>query len=71
MVINITKPGLKQSLKPLFIFSQKYYSEENGSKFSLNEEVSPNGITHGGYGYLDKNGDLVYVEYEKDKSGSV
>ena len=50
---------------------QKYYGVDGSSTFSINEEISPNGITHGGYGYLDSNGDLVYIEYEKDPSGSV
>ena len=56
------------------VFQQKHYytkSDDGSNTFSINEELSPNGITHGGYGYLDQNGDLIYIEYEKDQNGLV
>ena len=40
--------------------------------FSINEELSPeSGKTYGSYGYIDKNGDLHYVEYTKNKDGTL
>ena len=40
--------------------------------FSVNEELSPEtGNTHGSYGYVDKKGDLHYVEYTKNKDGTL
>ena len=37
----------------------------------LDEEIAPDGVTHGGYGYVDDQGDLVYIEYEKNPRGQV
>lgn len=37
--------------------------------FELNEERGPDGATHGGYGFVDDNGDLQVVEYKRDKQG--
>ncbi len=39
------------------------------SAFQLKEEKGPDGATHGGYGYVDKEGDLHLVEYKKDREG--
>ena len=52
-------------------YFQNYKEEQNGLGFFLDEEVDPEGHTHGGYGYLDQTGDLVYVEYEKNLHGKV
>jgi hypothetical protein len=37
----------------------------------VKEETSPDGTRHGGYGYLDDEGNLHYVEYKKDQTGTV
>ena len=57
----------------LFAFLKVYSTNNqgNGKSFVINEELAPNGITHGGYGYQSTNGDLVYVKYEKDSYGEM
>ena len=47
----------------------KDYGEQRS--FSLAEEVSPDGNTHGGYGYLQDDGNLHFVEYVKDPQGNM
>ena len=47
------------------------YRQESELGFLLDEEIAPDGVTHGGYGYVDTKGDLIYVEYEKNPSGQV
>ena len=40
--------------------------------FSINEESSPeSGKTYGSYGYIDKTGDLHYIEYIRNQDGSL
>ena len=50
-------------------------SEEDTSLvrgFSINEESSPeSGKKYGSYGYIDKTGDLHYIEYTRNKDGSL
>ena len=45
--------------------------KENVNGFLLDEEVAPDGMTHGGYGFVDDQGDLLYVEYKKSPKGQV
>jgi hypothetical protein len=52
-----------------FSFQARLREENRG--FALDEEVAPNGVTHGGYGYVDAKGDLIYIEYQKDSTGQV
>ena len=62
-----------------FIQEYSIHGYENNSKdsksikgFSINEERSPqSGKTFGSYGYIDKTGDLHYIEYTKNEDGSL
>ena len=44
------------------------YKQNAELGFLLDEEIAPDGKTHGGYGYVDGQGDLIYIEYEKNPS---
>lgn len=48
-----------------------YRQDDTQMGFLLDEELAPNGVTHGGFGYLDTTGDLIYVEYEKNPHGQL
>ena len=39
--------------------------------FEIKEELAPNGHTHGGFGFVDSKGDLVFTEYAKDAQGQL
>ena len=41
------------------------------SAFKLTEEKAPDGSTHGGFGFLDANGDLQYIQYKRDQRGQL
>ena len=54
-----------------FHFFSQYFTNENSKSFEIKEELAPNGHTHGGFGFVDSKGDLVFTEYAKDAQGQL
>jgi len=52
-------------------FFSQYFTNENSKSFEIKEELAPNGHTHGGFGFVDAKGDLVFTEYAKDAQGQL
>lgn len=50
---------------------QEFELNDKDRAFELLEETSPEGLTFGGYGYLDDKGNLHYIEYTRDSYGNV
>ena len=48
---------------------ETYAGNDGRAAFQLKEERSPDGATHGGYGFVDEDGTLHLIEYKKDRQG--
>ena len=48
---------------------ETYAGNDGRAAFQLKEERSPDGATHGGYGFVDEHGTLHLIEYKKDRQG--
>ena len=60
-----------QNIIPFHFFFFQYFTNENSKSFEIKEELAPNGHTHGGFGFVDSKGDLVFTEYAKDAQGQL